>query len=1067
MKDLTNLDESLKKGPISWMARNSVASNLILIVCILGGLYMATSIKKEVFPEFSLDMVTVTVPYPGASPEEVEKSIVQVIEENVRGLDGVKEVTSLASEGFGTVLVEMLVGYDLQKLSQDIKTEVDRIVTFPEDAEEPQVTQSSRKRQALSLVVAGDIDEAPLRELVEQIRDRLLIEKDITQVEVSGQREYEISVEVSQENLRKYNITLPQIAAIIRQTSLEMPGGSIKTEGGEILVRMKERRDWGVGFENISVLSLPDGTDLLLKDIANVRDEFEDVDRFTSYNGKRALTLDIYRVGNESPTEVAAAAKEVMAEMLETLPDGVEMTVWSDFSKLYKQRMDLLLRNGAIGLVLVLILLSLFLEIRLAFWVMMGIPISFLGAILLLPSFDISISMISMFGFLVALGIVVDDAIVVGENVYHHHQDGMPFMKAAIVGTRQVAIPVIFSVLTNIIAFLPMLYVPGFMGKIFRVFPIIISCVFIISLVECLFVLPSHLGHQSDKKRTGSISRWQRKFSDGFVRFIRKYYGPFLDLILRYRYVTIVGSIAILFLTILYVKFGYISTINMPRVESDFAIASIVMPYGCDVSDTIEAKDYVESKLKSLIEKNGGDKLVQGVIAKVNTSIQTGGFLSGGGGGSGSHIAKVYALLTDPEIRPMGTTEFTDMWRKEVGAVPGTEFVRFEADSGGPGSGAAISVELSHKNMAVLETASNELADMLSEINSVYDVDDGFTPGKEQFDFKIKPKGLAFGFTVADIARQVRSSYYGSEALRQQRGRHELKVMVRLPETERDTLYSLENLMVRSAVTGVEMPLRDIVSIERGRAYTSISRRNGRRVITASCNTPPENTTIVLNKVSEELIPALLAKYNGLQAGFEGKQADMKESNEALMGGFVIAMLGIYAMLAIPFRSYIQPLIIMTSIPFGMVGAIGGHVLMGYNISMISLFGIVALSGVVVNDVLVLVDFANQKKAEGLSSHDAILAAGVQRFRPIMLTTLTTFGGLAPMIFETSRQARFLIPMALSLGYGIIFATAITLVLAPSLYMMVEDVKPFINKYKWYLLALVLTIAANIFIRIN
>ena len=1048
MKDSTNLDESLKKGPISWMARNSVASNLILIICIAGGLFMAKSIKKEVFPEFSLDMVSVSVPYPGASPEEVEKSIVQVIEENVRGLDGVKEVTSMASEGFGTVMIEMLVGYDLQKLSQDVKTEVDRIVTFPEDAEEPQVTQSSRKRQALSLVVAGDIDEAPLREVVEQVRDRLLMERKITQVEVSGHREYEISIEVSQENLRKYNLTLPQIATIIRQTSLEVPGGSIKTKGGEILVRMKERRDWGIGFENISVLSLPDGTEVLLKDIANVRDEFEDVDRFTTYNGKRALTLDIYRVGNETPIEVADAAKKVMAEMQETLPDGIEMTVWSDFSKLYKQRMDLLLRNGSIGLLLVLILLSLFLEIRLAFWVMMGIPISFLGAILMLPYFDISISMISMFGFLVALGIVVDDAIVVGENVYHYHQDGMPFMKAAIVGTRQVAIPVIFSVLTNIVAFLPMLFVPGFMGKIFRVFPVIIATVFFISLIECLFVLPSHLGHQSDKEKRGFLDRWQRSFSDGFVNLVRKYYGPFLDMVLRNRYITIMGSVVILFLTISYVKLGYISFINMPRVESDFAVATIVMPYGCDVSDTIEAKDYVEKKLQDLIDKNGGKKLAEGVIAKVNTSIQMGGFLSGGGGGSGSHIAKIYAILTDPEIRPMSTTEFTDLWRKEVGPVPGTEYVRFEADSGGPGSGAAVSVELSHKDMSVLETASAELAENLREINSVYDVDDGFTPGKEQFDFKIKPKGLAMGFTVADIARQVRSSYYGAEALRQQRGRHELKVMVRLPEAERDTLYSLENLMVRST-SGVEIPLREVVSVERGRAYTSISRRNGRRIVTVTSNNPPENTTMVLNKVSADLIPPLVAKYNGLQAGFEGKQADMKESNEALFNGFYIALMGIYAMLAIPFRSYIQPLIIMTSIPFGMVGAIFGHVLMGYNISMISLFGVVALSGVVVNDVLVLVDFANHKKAEGLNSHDAILSAGVQRFRPIMLTTLTTFGGLAPMIFETSRQARFLIPMALSLGYGIIFATAITLVLAPSLFMMVEDVQNIGRKVKY------------------
>ena len=1042
----TILDDSLKKGPISWMAQNSVAANLIMFVCILGGIFMTMNIKKEVFPEFSTDMVSVSVPYPGASPEEVEKSIVQVIEENVRGLDGVKEVTSTASEGVGTVMIEMLVGYDLQKLSQDVKTEIDRIVTFPEDAEEPQVTQTSRKRQVISLIIAGDIGETALREVAEQVRDRMLVDDDITQVEVSGNREYEISIEIPQDNLRRYNLTLQQVASKVSQTSLEVPGGSLKTVGGEILVRMKERRDWGEDFENIPILSLPDGSELLLKDIASVRDDFEDIDKFTTYNGKRALMLDIYRIGKETPTQVAGAAKKIMEEMEETLPDGIEMAVWRDMSLIYEQRMDLLLRNGAVGLVLVLFLLSFFLEIKLAFWVMLGIPISFLGSMMILPACDVSISMISMFGFLIALGIVVDDAIVVGENVYHYHQEGMPFMKAAILGAREVAIPVTFSVLTNIMAFLPMLFVPGFMGKIFRVFPFIIAAIFFLSLVESLFVLPAHLGHQSDKKKTNFFARWQRAFSDGFVNFIRKYYGPFLDMVLRNRYITILIGIAILSITFAYIHLGYISFIQMPRIESDYSVATIVMPYGCDVSETIAVKDLLEKKAHEVIEANGGDELAEGVIAMVNTSASSGG--PGGTGTSGSHIAKVYITLTEPEKRPISTTQLTDLWRSAVGDVPGTEYVRFEADSGGPGSGAALSVELSHKSMAVLEDASAELADDLREIASVYDVDDGFTPGKEQLDFKIKSQGEVLGFTVSDIARQLRNSYYGAEAIRQQRGRNELKIMVRLPESERDTMYSLENMMVRSPKTGVEVPLREVASVERGRAYTSISRRNGRRVITVTSNNPPENTTIVLHKVRNDVLPPLMAKYNGLQAGFEGRQADMRESNEALMAGFVVALLGIYAMLAIPFRSYVQPLIIMTSIPFGMVGAVVGHVMMGYNLSMISIFGIVALAGVVVNDVLVLVDFANQKKAEGMNSHDAILAAGVQRFRPIMLTTLTTFGGLAPMIFETSRQARFLIPMALSLGYGIIFATAITLVLAPSLYMMIEDAQYFGKKVK-------------------
>ncbi len=1043
MNDVSSLPDDLKKGPISWMARHAVAANLIMIVCLIGGLSMIYSIKKEVFPEFTLDMVNVTVPYPGASPEEVEKSIVQVIEENVRGLDGVKEVTAVANEGSGSVTVEMLVGYDLQKLTQDIKTEVDRIVTFPEEAEEPQVTQSSRKRQVLSIVLAADIGEKPLRELAEHMRDKLLQDKDITQVEVSGQRDYEISIEISQDTLRKYNLTLSGVASILRQRALEMPGGSIKTNSGEILVRLKERRDWGIEFENIPVVSELDGTVVMLKDIAAINDGFEDVDKYTTYNNKPALMLDVYRVGKETPVSVATAAKKIMQEMEETLPDGLEMTIWNDASKMYEQRMELLLRNGMIGLVLVLGLLAVFLEIRLAFWVMMGIPISFMGAFLLLPGFDVTISMISMFAFLVALGIVVDDAIVVGENIYHKHQDGVPFMEAAISGAKEVAIPVVFSVLTNIVAFMPMFFVPGFMGKIFKVFPIIITCVFAWSLIESLFILPAHLAHQKNREDKSRLHRFQRSFSDWFVRMVRTVYGPFIDRIIKNRYITIILCMAVLTFTVSYVRFGYISTVAFPSVDSEFSVATIVMPYGCDVSVTENAKNIIEAHARKVIAENGGDKLSTGIISVVNTNVG-----EGSGSTRGSHVAKIYMLLTDPEIRPLSTYEVTNLWRKAAGEITGADYVRFESNSGGPGSGASLSVELAHNDMSTLEAASSELAEMLEEVSSVYDVDDGFTPGKEQIDFKVKKECEALGFTAANIAQQIRSSYYGSEAIRQQRGRHEIKIMVRLPEAQRNTQFSLENMMVRSPVTGVEVPLRDVAETSRGRAYTAINHRNQKRVVNVTANTPPENNTVVMNRLKGELLPQLMAKYNGLTYSFEGRQADMAESMSALGGGFFIVMFVIYALLAIPFNSYTQPLIIMTSIPFGIVGAVWGHVLMGYNLSMISMFGIVALSGVVVNDVLVLVDFANKKRDEGFDSHDAICAAGVQRFRPIMLTTFTTFGGLAPMIFETSRQARFLIPMALSLGYGILFSTAITLVLAPSLYMMIDDLHRMTDKVK-------------------
>ncbi len=1045
MNDLIEQEGNLKKGVISWMVHNPVTANLIMVVCLIGGLMMASNIKKEVFPEFSLDMVTVTVPYPGASPEEVEKSIVQVIEENVRGLDGVKEVTAAANEGVGVVTVEMLVGYDIQKLTQDVKTEVDRIVTFPEEAEEPQVTQSSRKRQVLSIVLSADLSEKALRETAEQVRDRLLQEADITQVEISGHREYEISIEVPQDTLRRYNLTLPGIADIISRHALELPGGSMKTANGEIMVRMKERRDWGVEYENIPIVSNSDGTEVLLKDIAVIVDGFEDIDKFTTYNGKPALLVDVYRIGNETPLSVADATRKVISELLDTMPDGLEMIIWNDSSEMYRQRMDLLFRNGLIGLLLVAVLLSIFLEFRLAFWVSMGIPISFLGAMLFLPSFDITINMMTMFAFLVALGIVVDDAIVVGENVYHLHQDGMPFHKASIIGTRQVAIPVIFSVLTNIVAFLPMLFVPGFMGKIYRVFPVIITCIFLMSLVECLLILPSHLSHQKDTENKSMLHKMQNSFSHWFVKCVRNIYGPFLNFVLRNRYLTILCCMIILALTLAFVSLGYISIVAFPSVDSEYARATVVMPYGCDVSETVRAKDIIEAKAREIIAANGGDKLSTGIVSVVNERVG-----EGSGATSGSHVAKIYILLTAPEVRPLSTAQVSSLWRKATGEITGADYVRFESNVGGPGSGASLSVELSHRSMKTLETASSELAALLKEVESVSDVDDGFTPGKEQIDFTVKKECQALGFTAANIAQQVRSSYYGAQSLRQQRGRNEIKVMVRLPKEERNTLYSLESMIIRSPLTGIEVPLRDVVEVSRGRAYTSINHRDQNRVVTISADVPAENNTVVMNRLKTDLLPSLINKYPGLTYSFEGRQADLADSMEALQTGFLLALFVIYAMLAIPFKSYTQPIIIMTAIPFGIVGAVLGHIIMGYNLSVISMFGIVALAGVVVNDVIVLIDFANTTRRENpdCSCHDAILAAGIQRFRPIMLTTLTTFGGLAPMIFETSRQAKYLIPMALSLGYGILFSTAITLILAPSLYMMVDDMHNFFDKIK-------------------
>jgi len=1031
MKDTQN-----KHGAIAWMAGNSVAANLLMIVLLVGGLVWVSQIKQEVFPEFDMDMVNISVPYPGASPEEVEQGIILAVEEAVQGLEGISEVTSSSREGGGTVTVEALLGEDLQKLANDIQSEVDRISSFPEEAEDPQVEIAARRREVISLAIYGDQDERVLREIAETARDDLLQKSEVTQVELSGVRDLEISIEVSQEKLRAYNLTLSDIASRLRNASVELPGGGLKTPSGEMLVRMKDRRDYGREFARIPVITRNDGTEVRLEEIATVTDGFEDTDDFATYNGKRAVMIEIYRVGDQTPLEVADAVKTYLGELSESLPPGVDVDILMDRSDVFRQRQDLLLKNGYLGLSLVFICLGLFLEARLAFWVAMGIPISFLGALVFLPFLGgFSINMISMFAFIVALGIVVDDAIVVGENVYSYRQKGYPPLRAAIMGAREVMLPVTFSILTNMVAFMPLWFVPGMMGKVFKAIPTVVVSVFIISLIESLFVLPAHLGHQRERGHhglTGWLHHQQQRFSKGFTRMIHNHYGPFLDMALKNRYLIFAIGIAALIIVLAIIQSGRMGMTLFPRVESDYARCVAVLPYGIAVEQTEAVQKKLVDAAQQIAEENGGKALVKGIFARVGASS---------GGTSGSHVSQVRVFLASPEERTLSTGAFTRLWRKRVGPISGLESLNFKSDSGGPGGGlAALTVELSHRDLKVLEKASASLAESLAYFPNTKDIDDGFSPGKQQADFTIRPEGRALGLTAQAVARQMRHAFYGVEVLRQQRGRNEISVMVRLPENERVSEYNLEELMVRTP-SGREVPLRHITNVRWGRAYTSIDRRAGRRIVSVTADVdPPEKANQVLSSMKKDMLPDLVGKYPGLRYSFEGRQADMRESMESLYMGLLMAMLGIYGLLAIPFKSYTQPVIVMVSIPFGIVGAVLGHMIMGYSLSVMSMFGVVALSGVVVNDSLVLTDFANRKRRDGASAHDAVHAAGIRRFRPILLTTLTTFAGLMPMILETSRQARFLIPMALSLGFGVLFATGITLVLVPSLYMILEDI---------------------------
>ena len=1012
-------------GAIAWMASNHVTANIMMLVLLIGGLFMTTRIKQEVFPEFSLDLVTITVAYPGASPEEVESGIVLALEEAVRGVAEIKRVQATASEGMAMVTVELHAGADGQQAYQEIDQEVARIVTLPREAEEPQVRLQTMRRLVRNLVIYGDVGEHVLRELGEEARDILLQSPEITQVDVAGVRDMEIHIEISQETLRTYGLSLDGVAQTIASAALEVPGGSVRTEGGEILLRVKERRDWAREFARLPVVTTATGAVVRLSDIATVSEGFEDSNVEQRYDGLPCVDVEVYRVGAQTPIGVSAEVDRVLLDIEEILPPGVEVASTINRSENYEQRLRLLLKNAFLGLVLVLVVLGLFLNMRLAFWVTMGIPVSFLGGLLLMPAIGVTINMITMFAFIIALGIVVDDAIVAGENIYEYRRRGMGFLQAAIQGTRDVAVPISFSILTNIVAFLPLAFIPGFMGKIFLSIPMVVVTVFIISWVEALFILPAHLAHGNSGAHTGlegRINRVQQRVAAGLERFIKGRYSRFLHRVIRNRRVTVALGLVLLMLVLSYVFSGRMGMILMPKVESDRAVVTAVLPYGVPLERAREVRGLLEEAAGRVIDEHGGDRLSEGIKGRVN-----------------ENTIEVTVFLTDPDERPMNTFRFTSLWREEAGQIPGLEMLRFEADRGGPGAGAALTVELSHRDVETLNRASSDLAMRLAEFTYTKDIDDGYSPGKEQMDFRIRIEGQALGLTASSVARQVRSSFYGAQALRQQRGRNEVKVLVRLPEEARSREADIERLLVQTPA-GTWVPLLEVADVDRGRAYTSISRRDGRRTVQVTSGVEPfDQTSVVQASLEASVLPSLVEDYPGLSYSFEGFQADIKESMSALIGGFALAMIISYALLSIPFRSYTQPLVVMMAIPFGIVGAVLGHLLMGYSMSIISLMGIIALSGVVVNDSLILITYANKLRGEGLSAEEAIHKAGVRRFRPILLTTMTTYGGLAPMIFETSRQARFMIPMAISLGYGIVFATLITLVLVPSLYLLVED----------------------------
>ncbi|MGH1456805.1 MAG: efflux RND transporter permease subunit [Alphaproteobacteria bacterium] len=1025
--------QNIEAGPIRWMAAHPVAANLLMIILIAGGLLLMMQSKKEVFPEFSLDIVTTTMTYPGASPEEVEQGILLPIENAIKDVDGIGEMTSTAFEGYGHVMAEIDDEDETMRILQDVKTAVDQISTFPIDAENLTVSLAKSAETVIHLVLHGSVSENVLRSTAENLRQRLENHTDISLVDFEAVRDYEIHIEVPQETLRRYNLSIPEISDIIKRTSIELGGGSIKTSSGEILVRMTERRNFANEFKDIPIIKNQGGGTVYLGDIANIKDAFKDTNNFAHFNGKPAIELVISSTANQTPTSISAAARAVADEFKTSLPGDLTVVITDDRSIIFQQRAELLIRNGLFGLFLVVVFLAIFLDIRLAFWVSMGIPISYMGAFLLLSLTDFSINMVSMFAFIIALGIVVDDAVVVGENIYHKREKGMKPLAASVTGAREMAIPVFVSVLTNIVAFTPMLFMPGFMGKIFAIVPLIVICTFSLSLIESLFILPAHLTFKQSKhiKNRGllAVVNFQKGFNKGFNNFISNAYAPFIKKSVSIRYVSLSVFLFILIGMGSYVASGRLGIQMFPKVEADFSFATATLKVGSPDEDIIAVEKRLIDAAKDVIAAHGGDKLSSGIYSEIN-----------------ENKINIRTYLTDPDTRPKSTKDVTNLWREQTGEIDGLENLQFMSDRGGPGAGAALTVELSHEDTDILEKAAVSLAQSLSEFPNTQDINDGTAQGKRQFDFTMTDLGYTLGLTPAEVGRQVRSAFYGSEAFKQQRGRNEVRTLVLLPEEERDSAYFFRNMMIK-APNGSFVRLYDVVQAKQGRAYTTIHRREGRRVVTVETDVnPPSEANKIIASITNESLPELQRQYPGLSYSFEGQQADMRESLQSLFIGMFAILFVMYGILAVLFSSYSQPLMIMIAIPFSIVGAIIGHFIMGFPMSIVSMFGIIALAGVVINDSLILIDLINTKRKEGLEAFESVVTSAQQRFRPIILTTLTTFVGLAPMMFETSRQARFLIPMAISLGYGIVFATFLTLILIPSLYMINEDIKRVFNK---------------------
>ena len=1038
-------------GSIGWFARNSVAANLLMAFLVCSGVLAAFNLTSDIFPEITLDRVQIEVPYLGAAPEEVEEAVNVRIEEAIQGIDGIKQIVSTADEGMGNVLVEVELGADVRRVLDDIKTRVDAIDTFPEETEKPIIRELIARNQVIDLAISGSADEFALKAAADRIRDDLAAIPTISLVEITSARPYEISIEVSETTLRRHGLTFDQVADAVRRSSLDLPGGSVRSESGEILLRTIGQAYRGDEYSSLVLLTRADGTRLELGEVATVVDGFAETDQFALFDAEPTVLVSVFRTGDQSALEIAAAVHDYVERTGPGLPEGISLTVWQDQSTILLARLGTMFRNGLTGFVLVFLVLALFLELRLAFWVSLGIPISFLGAIMLMPGADVTVNVISLFAFILVLGIVVDDAIIVGENVYAHQEEHGEGLRGSIEGGREIATPVIFAVLTTVAAFMPLMFVPGLMGKVFRVIPLVVIPCLLFSLVESLWILPAHLSHIPKRRRNGPLRRLQQRFANGLKLFIRRVYRPLLELGLQWRYTTAAVGVSTLIVTGGMVLGGWTNFHFFPNIEADFMAASITMPQGTPVSETAAAVRKLEIGAervrRELVEETGEDyfRHTFTAVGDQPMAAREGGPMAGMISATAPHLGEVSIELLPSQARSLSSEQVVNRWREATGAIPEAVDVSFNASIMAPGDD--IDVMLVGSDMDGLRAAAADVKAELAGYTGVYSIADSFRAGKREMKLGIKPAAETLGLTLGDLGRQVRQAFYGEEAQRIQRGRDDIRVMVRYPLEDRRSLGDLENMRIRTPEGG-EVPFSEVAEVDPGRGFASIKRVDRNRAVNVTASVDENVTTsgTVLADLQNRVLPEVLARHPGVRYVFEGVQAEQVDAVGGLQSGFLIALLAIFALLAVPLKSYLQPLIIMGAIPFGLVGAVWGHMFLGLNVSFMSMFGLVALSGVVVNDSLVMVTFINRKRELHTDLNTAIREAGAARFRPILLTSLTTFFGLLPLMLERSVDAAFLQPMAVSLAFGVVFATFITLMLVPTAYLIVEDIRRLARK---------------------